>query len=83
MKHISEEWKANKKDLFARGSMVISALAAIACAVSYYIIGAKVLPDGTLVEPFGLIPLGYLFLFVFIISFVCNSVVWISSKRRK
>ncbi|HCM13122.1 MAG TPA: group-specific protein [Lachnospiraceae bacterium] len=52
--------------------MFVSALAAIICFISYHIIGAKVLPDGTLVEPFALIPIGYLFVLVFIISLICS-----------
>ncbi|MEA4902515.1 DUF3955 domain-containing protein [Desulfitobacterium sp.] len=36
--------------------------------------GAKVLPDGTLVEPFALIPIGYIFVLMFIISLICNFV---------
>lgn len=34
----------------------------IGCAVAYKIIGSEVAADGTLVEPFFLIPLGYLFM---------------------
>jgi predicted anti-sigma-YlaC factor YlaD len=72
MKRISTEWKKDKKVSFTRGSMFVSALAAIICFISYHIIGAKVLPDGTLVEPFALIPIGYLFVLVFIISLICS-----------
>lgn len=35
----------------------------IICAIAYTIIGSRVEPDGTLVEPFFLIPLAYLFIF--------------------
>lgn len=40
------------------------------CVVSYNLIGSKVLEDGTLQEPFFLIPIAYLFLFASIISAV-------------
>lgn len=40
------------------------------CLVSYNLIGSKVLEDGTLQEPFFLIPIAYLFLFASIISAV-------------
>lgn len=40
------------------------------CVVSFNLIGSKVLEDGTLQEPFFLIPIGYLFLFISIISAV-------------
>jgi len=54
--------------------MLVSALAAMICFIAYNVIGAKVLPDGTLVEPFALIPIGYIFVLVFIISLICNFV---------
>lgn len=38
--------------------------------VSFNLIGSKVLEDGTLKEPFFLIPIAYLFLFISIISAV-------------
>ncbi len=80
MKRISAAWKKDKRVSFTRGSMLVSALAAIICFISYYIIGAKVLPDGTLVEPFALIPIGYLFVFVFIISLICSLIF---SRKQK
>ncbi len=43
-------------------------LLSITCFSAYYVIGQKVMPDGTLIEPFGLIPLGYLFLMITIIA---------------
>mgnify|MGYP001019011165 CR=1 FL=1 len=72
MKRISAAWKKDKKVSFTRGSMLISALAAIICFISYNIIGAKVLSDGRLVEPFALLPIGYLFVLVFMVSIVFN-----------
>ncbi len=72
MKNISSRWKRDKKASFTKGSMLVSALAAVICFIAYNVIGAKVLPDGTLVEPFALIPMGYLFVLVFIISLICN-----------
>ncbi|MPN38420.1 hypothetical protein SDC9_185944 [bioreactor metagenome] len=80
MKNISTKWEKDKKSSFAKGSMLVSALAAIICFVAYNIIGAEVLPDGTLVEPFALIPIGYIFLLIFIISFIWNFVI---SKKHK
>ena len=72
IKRISTAWKKDKRVSFTRGSVLISALAVMVCFLSYHIIGAKVLSDGTLVEPFALIPIGYLFVLVFIISLICN-----------
>lgn len=39
----------------------------IICFVSYNIIGSEVAPDGTLVEPFGFIPIGFLLISISII----------------
>jgi predicted anti-sigma-YlaC factor YlaD len=74
MESISAKWKRDKKVSFTKGSMLVSALAAIICFIAYNVIGAKVLPDGTLIEPFALIPIGYIFVLVFIISLICNFV---------
>lgn len=45
-------------------------LMTVLCVVSFNLIGSKVLEDGTLQEPFFLIPIAYLFLFFSIISAV-------------
>lgn len=72
MKNISTKWKRDKRVAFTKGSMLVSALATMICFIAYNVIGAKVLPDGTLVEPFALIPIGFIFILVFIISLICN-----------
>ncbi|MBU3210555.1 DUF3955 domain-containing protein [Clostridium algidicarnis] len=72
MENISAKWKRDKRVAFTKGSMLVSALAATTCFISFNVIGSKLLPDGTLVEPFALIPIGYLFVLVFIISLICN-----------
>ncbi|MCM0647230.1 DUF3955 domain-containing protein [Clostridium swellfunianum] len=74
MGNISAKWKRDKKVSFTKGSMLVSGLAAMTCFIAFNVIGSKVLPDGTLVEPFGLIPIGYIFVLVFIISLICNFV---------
>ncbi|MBF9017741.1 MULTISPECIES: DUF3955 domain-containing protein [unclassified Oceanispirochaeta] len=38
------------------------------CLISFRIIGSSIAEDGTLVEPFGLIPIGYMFLIISIVS---------------
>lgn len=45
-------------------------LMTLLCLESYNLIGSKVLEDGTLQEPFFLIPIAYLFLFTSIINAV-------------
>lgn len=82
MKRISAAWKKDKKVAFTRGAMLISALAALICFISYQIIGSKVLPDGRLVEPFALLPIGYLFVLIFIISLVFN-LIFLTVKKGK
>lgn len=74
MENISAKWKRDKRVSFTKGSMLVSALAAMICFIAYNVKGAKVLPDGTLVEPFALIPIGYIFVLVFIISLILNFV---------
>lgn len=80
MENISAKWKRDKRVSFTKGSMLVSAIAAMICFIAYNFIGAKVLSDGTLVEPFALIPIGYIFVLVFIISLICN---FVFSKKYK
>ncbi len=52
----------------------------IICALTYTIIGSKIAPDGTLIEPFALIPICYLFI---ILSVMLSLVIFIYSKFKK
>lgn len=45
-------------------------LAGISCFIAYSLIGSEVKPDGTLEEPFALIPIGYLFFVVAIVALI-------------
>ena len=65
-----------KKYLIAIAPFLIG----LTCFVSYKIIGSKVMPDGTLIEPFGLIPLTFIFLFLSIIGTI---VILVKSIRNK
>lgn len=47
---------------------IIFTLIGIACSISYNIIGSEIAADGTLVEPFFLIPIGFLSIFLSIIT---------------
>ncbi|WP_195938062.1 DUF3955 domain-containing protein [Romboutsia sp. 1001713B170131_170501_G6] len=47
----------------------------IGCFLSFSFIGSEVAPDGTLVEPFFLVPIGYLFLFIGIIGVLVRVVL--------
>ena len=53
---------------------ITCAFLGIVCFVSYYIIGARVLEDGTLDEPFALLPIGFFFVFFAIVLFVLEYV---------
>lgn len=41
---------------------VIPIILGIRCVVVYRIIGSEIVPDGTLIEPFFLIPIGWFFI---------------------
>ena len=60
-----------KKYIFS----MVSGLIGLICFVAYNIIGVKVLADGSFVEPFELIPIGYLFVFIGVISAIIVAVV--------
>ncbi|WP_419727162.1 hypothetical protein TPDSL_26110 [Terrisporobacter petrolearius] len=71
-----------KKYIFS----MVSGLIGLICFVAYNIIGTKVLEDGRLVEPFGLIPAGILFVFIGVISAIIVAVVTFihnSSNKKK
>lgn len=52
----------------------ILVLIGIACFISYNIIGSEVAADGTLIEPFFLIPIGFLAIFLGIASSLMLSI---------
>lgn len=54
---------------------IVSFIMALGCSLSYNVIGSEVLADGTLKEPFFLIPIGFVFLFIGIISLIINLVI--------
>ncbi|KAA3596821.1 MAG: DUF3955 domain-containing protein [Calditrichaeota bacterium] len=35
----------------------------LCCFVAFNIIGSEIAPDGTLIEPFALVPIGFIFIF--------------------
>lgn len=80
LKSVAQKWKKSKAEAFFKGALLVSALAAAACAAAYNAIGSHVEPDGTLAEPFGLIPLTWLFVFLALLFGVCLPV---SRLRRK
>ncbi len=55
----------------------------LVCIIAYNCIGSNILEDGTLVEPFYLIPIAWAFLFIGIIGFVIRLLLsYIKSKNR-
>jgi len=62
---------------------LISIFISIVCIVSYNIIGSEVLADGTLAEPFFLIPLGWLFLAIGIITGITAFIISCARKSRE
>lgn len=59
-----------KKYLFT----MIPFILGIICFVSYNIIGSEIAQDGTLIEPFGLIPIGFLLISLsIIVSFIMST----------
>ncbi|MBH5317585.1 DUF3955 domain-containing protein [Paenibacillus sp. GSMTC-2017] len=65
--------------------VLLSFLIGIGCFVAFSIIGSEIAPDGTLIEPFFLIPIAYLFLFIGIIlgvTFMIQNVINRIKKSR-
>lgn len=59
-----------KKYLFTITPFILG----VVCFVSYNIIGSEIAPDGTIIEPFGLIPIGFLLISLsIIVSFIMST----------
>ncbi|MGC8229314.1 DUF3955 domain-containing protein [Pseudobacillus badius] len=67
----------SKKHLLSFISILIGAI----CLLTYEAIGTKVEPDGALVEPFFLLPLSYLFIFVGIILLLFTSITSVLKRK--
>ncbi|WFD10917.1 DUF3955 domain-containing protein [Tepidibacter hydrothermalis] len=52
--------------------ILIPFILGLGCFISYNIIGSEVAPDGTLIEPFFLIPMSYLFMLIGIIASIVS-----------
>lgn len=58
---------------------IISFFISIVCILSYNVIGSSVAPDGTLIEPFYLIPMSWLFLIIGLASLI---IVFVASHLK-
>lgn len=56
-------------------------LVAVACVISYSLIGTSIAEDGTLIEPFFLIPIAWLFFIIAVISFLILVVSHFLTKK--
>ncbi|MEN8078729.1 DUF3955 domain-containing protein [Clostridioides difficile] len=59
---------------------IISIGISVLCFILFELIGSEVLADGTLKEPFFLIPISYLFIIIAVISMI---IVFIKNKSYK
>ena len=67
IKKISKSLKKDKRAAFENGVLITLFCAIVINIISYNLIGTTILDDGTLQEPFFLIPLSYLFALIGII----------------
>ncbi|NFH68194.1 DUF3955 domain-containing protein [Clostridium botulinum] len=56
---------------------------AMGCVIAYNIIGSEVAADGTLIEPFFLIPIGYIFILVSMVSLIISGLISIKNYYKK
>lgn len=66
------------KYLFAATPILLGIL----CIIIYGMIGSRVEPDGTLVEPFFLIPISFLFVFSGIISLLITGITSMLKRKK-
>ncbi|MDO7205447.1 DUF3955 domain-containing protein [Paraclostridium bifermentans] len=62
---------------------IITFILGVACFVSYNIIGSEIAPDGTLIEPFGLMPIGFLANFIIYYRFIYYEYLGFISQSNK
>lgn len=82
IKSIAKKWKKDRAFAFFLGSLLLSLLASIGCFASYNMIGSHLAADGTLIEPFALIPLFYIFGFIAILSGVALGIICIVRRKK-
>ena len=63
--------------------ILIPFIIGIGCVVAYSIIGSEIAPDGTLLEPFYLIPMSFLFMTIGIILVLAVNIVSFVRKSKK
>lgn len=85
IENVSQVWKRDKKSAFFAGTFIVSFLAFLGTIIAFNVIGSYVAEDGTLVEPFALIPLGFFCLLIAIISGIVFAIMKVSRlvKRGK
>ncbi|PFN23189.1 DUF3955 domain-containing protein [Bacillus cereus] len=54
----------------------------VLCIIMFNMIGSEVKPDGTLVEPFFLLPLAYVFVFIGIIAILFVAILSVFRKNK-
>lgn len=79
IRRVSAQWKRDRRYSFLKGITLLAWIAAAACIIAYNAIGSYVAADGTLIEPFGFIPLFYLFALIGLIS----GLILLIARRRK
>ncbi|WP_431026988.1 DUF3955 domain-containing protein [Lysinibacillus sp. LZ02] len=67
-----------KKYLIASTPIFLGVL----CFIAYTMIGSSVAPDGTLEEPFFLIPIGFFFFFLGVMSLIFMLLISMFKKRK-
>lgn len=81
MRKIAKTWKRSKMSAFLKGALLVSILACVSCFAAFSMIGSTVDANGILHEPFGLIPIGYLFALLAVIFGVCLLVGAVKKKK--
>ncbi len=75
---IEGEYIMKNKFLLASSPIFLGVL----CIIMFNMIGSEVKPDGTLVEPFFLLPLAYLFVFIGIIAILFVAILSVFRKNK-
>ena len=62
--------------------IIIPLMLGISCFIAFFLIGSHITEDGQLVEPFALIPLGFLMIVISIIASLTQIIKFVFKKNK-
>ena len=83
LRRVAASWKRSRIRALLLGMLAVAVAGVLGCGIAYNVIGAYVAPDGTLVEPFYLIPIAWLFGLLALVTGLCLLIGETVDHRRR